>query len=186
MDLAVRTLRYLEVTIDCPLVLGGIDEPKLLTLTDASLASGPQQRSVIAFGSRLNEKAGLISAKVKATIYMSLSSFEAELNGHYEGFKDSARLMNVAKEMEFKINPIREIRNDNEKAVEFLKGEAEGKGVRHATLRLWYLREEVMKGDLEFNWESGLTIAADPMTKPQDAIGQANYRRDVQGLRLLE
>jgi hypothetical protein len=186
MDLAIRTIRYLEVTLDVPLVLGGVDEPQLITLTDASLASGPQQRSIIAYGTRLGEKAGFISAKVKATPYMSLSSFEAELNGHYGGFKDSARLKNVAEEMEFKLNPTRVMRNDNEKAVEFLRGEAEGKGVRHATLRLWYLREEIMKGDLDFTWESGETIAVDPMTKPQDANSQERFRRDVQGLRLLE
>jgi hypothetical protein len=108
------------------------------------------------------------------------------LNGHFEGFKQSKYLFNVANEMEFKLNPIRLIRNDNEKAVDFINGNAEGKGVRHAELRFWYLREECAKGDVDFTWESGLTIAVDSMTKCQDQVTQARFRADVQGLKLLE
>jgi hypothetical protein len=186
LDLAIRVIRYLECTIDCPLVLGGKGEQQLMTLTDASLATGPKKRSIIAYGSRLNPKAGFITAKVKATQYISLSSFECELNGHFEGFKQSKNLFNIAKELEFQLNPVRIIRNDNEKAVDFINSNADGKGVRHAELRFWYLREECAKGEIDFHWESGATIAVDSMTKCQDQVTQARFRADVQGLKLLE
>jgi hypothetical protein len=49
MDLAVRTGRYLEVAIDLPFFLGGEETPQLITLTDASIATGPQLSRIIAY-----------------------------------------------------------------------------------------------------------------------------------------
>ena len=120
-------------------------------------------------------------------VYVSvLSRFEAELNGLYEGFKESAKIRNYAEELEIEVDPVRIIYSGNEKAVEFINGDAEGKGVRHAMLRLMYLREECGKGDLLLLWQSGETIVVDGMTKPMDKVSTAVFRHDVQGLQLLD
>jgi hypothetical protein len=52
-------------TIGIPLVLGGRDSPKLITLSDGSLGTGPKGRSVIAYGTRLGQPSGFISVKVE-------------------------------------------------------------------------------------------------------------------------
>lgn len=185
IKLAERVIRYLEQTVDLPLVLGGTDKPQLCTSCDASLGTGPKSRSIIAIGTRLSEKSGFVSTKVKATDYMALSSFEGEINGYFEGFKMSAREMNIAAELEYQIDPIRVITGDNEKAIQFIKGEAEGKGIRHAMRRFSYMREEYQKGNINFNWQPGDGLVVDGMTKPLDVEGFLKFRFDALGHGLL-
>jgi hypothetical protein len=149
LKLGERVIKYLLQTIDVPLVLGGLERPQLHTYSDASLATGPKMKSVIAYGSRMCENSGFISCKVTSTPRMALSSFEGEINGYFESFKSSAREKNIASELGYEIDSVRVIIGDNEKGIQFIKSEAEGKGIRHAEKRFSYMREEMQLGDID-------------------------------------
>jgi hypothetical protein len=142
--------------------LGGHDPIELITYTDMSLNTAPNGKSVIAYGTRLGPRSGLISSKAKATVDVVLSSFEGELEGHingvrdneeksyciggmFEAFKQAASVMNLLIELdEYPI--LRTIYADNEAMVNFVKGDAQGKGMKHASLRLWYVRQQLERG----------------------------------------
>ena len=183
--LAERVIRYLGQTKDEPLVLGGFEPAQIRTLSDCSLGTGPKGRSIIAYGTRMSANSGFIATKVKATQYMALSSFEGEINGYFESFRTSARYLNIAKEMSYKVDPVRVIIGDNEKAIQFIKGEAEGKGIRHALRRFSYMREEFLKGSIDLQWLSGKILVVDAMTKVVDVEAYQRFRSDVLGHALL-
>ena len=184
--LAERVIRYLGQTMDEPLVLGGFEPAQIRTLSDCSLGTGPKGRSIIAYGTRLGTTSGFIATKVTATQYMALSSFEGEINGYFESFRTSARYANIAKEMSYKMDPVRVIIGDNEKAIQFIKGEAEGKGIRHALRRYSYMREEYLKGNIDLQWLSGKELVVDAMTKVVDVESFKRFRHDVLGQALLK
>jgi hypothetical protein len=186
LKLAERVIRYLGQTKDEPLVLGGCSPAQIITLSDCSLGTGPKGRSIIAYGTRMGPSSGFIATKVKATQYMALSSFEGEINGYFESFRTSARYANIAKEMSYKVDPIRIIIGDNEKAIQFIKGEAEGKGIRHALRRFSYMREEFSKGNIDLQWLSGKSLVVDAMTKVVDVEAFQRFRSDVLGHALLQ
>jgi len=144
-----------------------------------------------------------VCGKAKATVDIVLSSFEGELEGVQwgsennvavatkfviggltEAFKQTAATVNVLHELE--IYPeSRRVFSDNEAMVDFVNGEAQAKAMRHASLRLWYMRQCVNRG-FTLDWMSGLDICANPMTK---AVFQEEHRRhvyDVLGHALLE
>jgi Reverse transcriptase (RNA-dependent DNA polymerase) len=186
LKLAERVIRYLGQTKDEPLVLGGLTPAQIITLSDCSLGTGPKGRSIIAYGTRMGPSSGFIATKVKATQYMALSSFEGEINGYFESFRTSARYANIAKEMSYKVDPTRIIIGDNEKAIQFIKGEAEGKGIRHALRRFSYMREEFSKGNIDLQWQSGKSLVVDAMTKVVDVEAFQRFRSDVLGHALLQ
>jgi hypothetical protein len=183
--LSERVIRYLGQTKDVPLVLGGHEAAQITTLSDCSLGTGPKGRSVIAYGTRMSEKSGFIAVKVKATQYMALSSFEGEINGYFESFRTSAKFANIAKELSYPVEPMRVIVGDNEKAIQFIRGEAEGKGIRHALRRFSYMREEFLKGSIDLIWQSGKELVVDAMTKIVDVESFKRFRGDVLGHGLL-
>jgi hypothetical protein len=185
LNLSERVIRYLGQTKDEPLVLGGFEPAQIRTLSDCSLGTGPKGRSIVAYGTRMSMSSGFIATKVKATQYMALSSFEGEINGYFESFKTSARYANIAKEMSYPVDPVRVIIGDNEKAIQFIRGEAEGKGIRHALRRFSYMREEYAKGTIDLQWLSGKTLIVDAMTKVVDVESFERFRNDVLGHTLL-
>jgi hypothetical protein len=199
MRCAVRLVMYLYATRETNvLVLGGKDDIKIITYTDMSLNTGPNGRSVIGYGTRLGDKSGLVSGKCKATVDVVLSSFEGELEGvdygqennskianSYmiggltEAFKQAAGIQNVL--MELNQEPMeRQIYSDNDAMVKFVNGQAQGKGMKHAALRLWYMRQQVDRG-YNLNWMAGIDILANPMTKAVRREEQVRHVRDVMG-----
>jgi hypothetical protein len=163
------------------------------------LNTAPGGKSVIAYGTRLGLKAGLVSAKCKATVDVVLSSFEAELHGVDEGLLNNANIFRISGLMEaFKQNAStrnvlaelsqypsdRFVFSDNEAMVNFVNGNAKANGMKHATLRYFYVKEQIDRG-VELSWMSGKTILANPMTK---AVHQAEHEvhcKEVQGLLLV-
>jgi hypothetical protein len=180
--------------------LGGKERIELITYTDMSLNTAPNGKSVIASGTRLGPKAGLVCSKAKATVDVVISSFEGELEGHvmgveenekasysiggiFEAFKQAAGVMNILKELgEYDVK--RTVYADNEAMVNFVNGEAHGKGMKHASLRLWYIRQQTDRG-YELYWMSGTQILANPMTKAVHQDEQERHLWDVQGRGLL-
>ena len=212
LKVAVKLVLYLQDTITYPLVLGGYDRLEVLTYTDASLNTGPNGKSVIAYGTRLGVNAGLINAKATATVDVVLSSFEAELHGVNDGFTDNSAessiiLLNELKKNEknivglsdsYKDNAvtrnvlaelsefpdIRRVFSDNEAMVNFVNETADAKGVKHALLRLFYVRQEINRG-VDLYWMSGKDILANAMTKVVSKEEQEKFTNDVQGFNLL-
>jgi hypothetical protein len=70
--------------------------------------------------------------------------------------------------MSYKVDPIRIIIGDNEKAIQFIRGEAEGKAIRHALRRFSFMREEFSKGNIDLLWLSGKSLVVYAMTKVVD------------------
>jgi hypothetical protein len=185
LNLALHVVRYLDETKDLPLILGGTEPAQILSMSDASEGTGPKMRSVIAYATRMDPLSGWICSKVKATDKISLSSFEAEINGYFEMFKQSAKCANVASEMSYQVDPVRRMIGDNEKAIDFINGEAEGNGLRHAEKRFSYIRQEVLTGKVILQWVAGSTLIIDGMTKPITESDFRRYRSNILGHGLL-
>ena len=202
LKIVAKTVMYVYATREKNILwLGGRDRIEVLTYTDMSMNTGPKGKSVIAYGTRLGPKAGLVSSKAKATVDVVLSSFEGELEGHEfgaeanmqtthcigglaEAFKQGASVQNVLQEIK-QYPYARRIYADNEAMVDFVNGDAQGKGMKHASLRLWYIRQQIDRG-YTLDWTSGEFILANPMTKAVHVEEQDRHVIDVQGLKLLE
>jgi hypothetical protein len=160
---------------------------------------------VIAEFTRLGAGAGAVNAKCMATEDVHLSSFETELDGtaqafdanttvtdklkwNLEGvtrsFKTSARVSNILHEMDIK-NIKRIIYGDNEKCIQFVKREVEGKNVRHANLRLWYIRQELSRAGVQYEWMPGAKLDVNAMTKPVKTDELNRLRWNILGHSLL-
>ena len=134
---------------------------QVITATDAPIGTGPNSRSVLGVCTRLNT----LSCCVQAVSKVRLSTFEDELGGVVNAIKLSDTTVNIMRVMNFIAAAVQIVKCDNEKTVGFVTGETGGEGLRHAERKLWYAKTAVMKGNLDIVWESGKTIAADPMTK---------------------
>jgi hypothetical protein len=178
---AIHLLQYIDTTADVPLILGGIGEQKINITTDASLATGMKYRSVIAIGVKLCERWGCIMAKCWSTPHMCLSSLEGELNGYYKGMKTEASVRLFFEAFEFFINRVSTMKGDNLKCIEGINSDATLEGVRHAQIRVSYMREKIMSGDIELIFVPGKSLAIDGLTKVQDQDGQASMREYVLG-----
>ena len=200
MKMAARVILYLKSTREVQLILGGTDPLQILTTTDATLNTAPKGRSVIAFATRLGPRAGLISAKCRASVAVMLSTFESELHGVDKGVhkseevrlyltditeavKQAAGVSNMVVEMS-NLHLTTTVHSDNKAMVDFVNGKGQAKGIKHALLRLWYLREQIQKG-INLVWVEGKTILANPMTKAVHQSEHDIYTRNVQGYNLL-
>jgi hypothetical protein len=183
---AKGVIKYLNETIDLPLVLGGKETKRIITLSDVSEATAPRYRSVLAYSTRFSTNSGMITSKVKASERVVLSSMEGELTGYFESFKTSAKIGNLVSEFNWNLDPVRVIYGDNEKGVEFLNGDAKGDGIKHGDKRLSYLREEMATGSVELVWVPGDTLVVDGLTKSITNEQFVNMRHDLLGHKLLE
>jgi hypothetical protein len=186
MKMALYLLSYLYYSKDIPLVLGGVDKLQIITYTDSSTGTGPKGRSVSGLIGRLGSKAGAVCAKSHATHTVRLSSFESELEANAQGMKTSRRLDNTTTELMFEMSEQPVQFCDNEAMIDFVKGEGEAKGVRHMELRMWYIREQYARGNLDIQYMPGVLLCADKCTKACDRKEIEKFRYDVQGLELLE
>ena len=204
LRVAVKLVLYLYQSMSyTKLVLGGTDPLEILTYSDMSLNTAPNGKSVIGYGTRLGKHAGLVCGKCKASVDVVLSSFEGELEGvewaaknnssvdeklniaaMTESFKQSAMVTNVIMELGKFVNT-RKVFSDNEAMINFVNGKAQGKGMKHATLRLWYMRGQINRG-YELLWMSGKMILADGMTKCLPITEQEAHVKEVMGHRMLK
>ena len=186
MRMARCVLSYLNKTQDLPLVLGGSTEVNAVTFSDASLGTGPKGRSVLGNLTKLNEKAGAVSANSKATNVVFTSSFEVELDGATRGLKSNSRVVNVLTELGVQMSALPHLWSDNKAMVNFIHGEGVAKGVRHMELRMWYVRERYKQGNVVIDWMLGEEMPADKLTKLGSREEHEVFTRDIMGLGLLE
>jgi hypothetical protein len=209
IDVGLRLLEFLAATKDIPLVLGGRGKFEVVTQTDASHGTGPKCRGIIAEFTRISEGAGAVNAKATATDTIHLSSFEVEgmgtiqaydeqeivakkikgfdLQGTTNAFKTTARVVNELTELEYPVagDYPRTILGDNEKAITFIRSETEGKNVRHADLRLWYVRGQIRHSRVDYRWHQGTLLNVNAMTKVVNLQEQARFTWDIMGHALL-
>lgn len=184
LNMAKHCVAYLYGSKSVPLVLGGKFPVGVIADSDASLATAPKSRSVLAHGVRLGVNAGVISAKSSASTLVHTSSFEAELDSCSRGMKAVRYIGNLLTELGVvQTKPV--LYCDNAAMVNFVHGEGVAKGVRHMELRMWYVRDMYKLNKIDVRWKSGLVISADKLTKLATRIDQSEFRCDVQGLRLL-
>jgi hypothetical protein len=186
MNMARNVLSYLHTTKELPLVLGGSEELKVITYTDASLGTAPKGRSVVANLTKLNADAGAVSASTKATTVVFTSVFEPELDGATRGFKANSRIVNILKELRQKLSELPRLWSDNEAVVNFVRGEGVAKGVRHMELRMWYCRERYKDGSVLIDWMDGVQIPSDKLTKLATREEHEIFTRDIMGHSLLD
>ena len=186
MNMARNVLSYLHTTKELPLVLGGSEELKVITYTDASLWTAPKGRSVVANLTKLNADAGAVSASTKATTVVFTSVFEPELDGVTRGFKANSRIVNILKELCQKLSELPRLWSDNEAVVNFVRGEGVAKGVRHMELRMWYCRERYKDGSVLIDWMDGVQIPSDKLTKLATREEHEIFTRDIMGHSLLD
>ena len=190
LAMAEYCIGYLYNTKEYPLVLGGASEIRITGYTDASLATGPNSRSITGQIIKLNENAGAIHAKAKAGHQVLLSSFEAELDGTSNMMKSISRVSNAFDEMELSkiISVLRPnlAYSDNEAMLKFVRGEGVAKGVRHMEMRMWYVRDEYAKGNTALDWMQGGSIPTDKLTKLGTAEEHQVFCRNILGHNLLD
>jgi hypothetical protein len=92
----------------------------------------------------------------------------------------------VASEMGFDIDQVQLIYGDNEKAIEYLNGTAQGKGMRHAQKRLSYMRDDLAMSKIKLIWMSGKSLIVDALTKVTTHECYENFRYDAMGWQMLE
>lgn len=185
LDMAEYCIAYLNTTKDIPLVLGGEHPVRVVGYTDASLATGPNCRSVTGEIIKLNEHAGAISAKASAGHTVLQSSFEAELYGMVNVLKSVAGQRNVLDSIKEQYETPSLVYTDNEAMLKFVKGEGSARGVRHMAMRMWYAREEFAKQNVEGVHMPGVEIPTDKLTKLGNVEEHRVFTRKIQGLDLV-
>jgi hypothetical protein len=187
MDAALHLVGYLHTTMDYPLILGGQGAILLNAFSDASLGTGRKLRSIVCEIVKMDEdaKSGAISVKAGAIPDVSLSSFEAELEGQTRTVKTLRAIGNFLDDLDIvdRIKPSM-MYNDNEPALKFINRDGGAKGARHMQMRLWYVRLELMKGDINAKFIAGKELIADKLTKPTPRPEFEKFVRDVMGWRL--
>jgi hypothetical protein len=188
MKTARGVLSYLSHTRTLPLILGGVDQHNvdITGYSDASLGTGSKGRSVKAHLFKLSQQAGAITAKCGTSTSVYTSSFEAELDGVVTGMKTASRLMNILQEMNIiDFGNIATLYNDNQAMIKFVQGEGLAKGVRHVELRMFYVREKYMEGNILLRYMRSQELPADQMTKLGSKQSFIEFRHNILGLSLL-
>ncbi len=181
LRIAYYVIAYLKATVQMDLVLGGRTQLRVIAYSDASLGTGPKGRSIIGYFIRLGEDSGAVAEKARATMTVSLSSFEAEFDGAATAFKAIQRMVNVIMELQQKLHDIPKLLCDNRAMLEFIQGNSDAKAVRHMALRMWYVREKILKGDVLSEFLSGKRMPADKMTKVGDRAGFNEHVVQIMG-----
>jgi hypothetical protein len=184
--MAMYVLMYLMTYINAPLVLGGNQDIRIISSTDASYGTAPKGRSISGHLIRLNDISGVVLAKSKANTSVLSSSFDAELDGTANAIKSISRINNIMQESSISTHEQPLLWGDNESMIDFVvNAKKVAKGVRHMELRQWYIREKLLKGDVNMEHMSGKQISADKLTKLADKSSQLEHVIDIMGLKLL-
>lgn len=185
LNMAYYCVGYLYCTKDIPLVLGGTQPIQITGYTDASLGTGPKARSITSQLTKLGADAGAITAKATASQSVTLSSFEAELDGTTNLLKTTTRIDNKLNELGIHHIVPTQLYSDNDAMIKFIKGEGVAKGVRHMEMRMWYTREHYLTGNYLLDHMAGINIPTDKMTKLGSVNEHITFRDNVLGLCLL-
>ena len=176
---AIRLVGYLWETVNKALVLGG--DLNVRAYSDSSHGTSKEGRSICGSIIKFSEGAGAILAKTAVSLYVRLSSFEAEM----EAMNITVKLMNwvlkVKEDIIGRVTDIPVVYGDNRAMIDFVKEDGEAKGIRHIELKMYYVREEFRKGRFDLEFMSGVRIPADLLTKVGSSKDFGVFREYILG-----
>lgn len=165
MFLAVWVMDFLVGTIHTPLVLGGdILDPEVYA--DASFATLPERRSIVAHCAVTGRGSGAIYANVSSTKCAVTSIWEAELVAGCGGMDTALYLTKACQELEYAVPARRCVRVDNQAEVEWVKGSVSNKRSRHIDVKYYRARHLQEEGDISVEFVPTADNIADILTKP--------------------
>lgn len=176
---AIGTVGYLWETVELVLVLGG--DLNVRAYSDSSHGTSRDHRSVCGSVIKLSEQAGAVVAKSVVSIYVRLSSFEAEMEAMNVTIKLLNWILKVKEDLIGKVAEIPVVYGDNKAMVDFVKGDGEAKGVRHIEMKMYYVREEYVKKKFELEFMRGEIIPADLLTKVGSKSDFERFREYILG-----
>lgn len=185
LRMALYCVEYLSQSKDMPLVLGGRSDFGVIAYTDASVGTATKGRSTYGHAVKMSEEAGAIYAKSGTTLSVHLSSFESELDGMTSAMKSVTRVRNILSELRLEFAAVSTVYSDNKAMLEFVKGNAVAKNVKHMELRMWYIRDNYARGNVEVKYMPGVEIPVDKLTKLGDKAGHKKFVYDLLGHGLL-
>lgn len=145
LRVARKVTEYLNQSSDRPLILGGHAPIEVISYSDASQGTASRYRSTCASIISLGPSCGAIVAKIKITISTVTSTYEAELEAAASTMKHSACIVNILTELGIPLIHTPVLHVDNMACVHFLNGGNKAKASRHINLKLWFIRDSILK-----------------------------------------
>ncbi len=179
MKVAERVLGYLWGTCEMTLDLGG-EELDVVAMSDASYGTGKNGRSILGYLVKIGACSGAVASKSMMSGYVRLSTFEAEL----EALTAVTKMVKWVKLLICVI--IGEVKKaviyvDNETTISFVNNVVEVKAARHMELRMYWVREEIGKGNVRVEYMEGEILPADMLTKVVSRTRFRGFLKDLQG-----
>lgn len=181
LRIARKVVAYLEQTRDSPLILGGTTPIEVVAYSDASLGTATRCRSTCASVIKLGLTSGAVVAKTKTTISTVTSAYEAELEAAASTIKHISRVVNILTELGIQLHKPPIIHVDNMACVQFLQGGNKAKASRHINLKLWFIRDTILKGTISVEHEDGENQPADALTKVVDHAKFNHHMLNIMG-----
>lgn len=178
---AKRMLRYLKLTKDWCLRLGGDTDTPLIGYSDADWAGDPESRRstsgfVFSFGG------GVISWASRRQSSVTLSSMEAEFVALSETCQEGIWLRDLLRDFgEKQLHPTL-VYEDNQSCLAFVRTERCNRRSKHIDTREHFVRELCERKQIELKYCPTELMLADVLTKP---LGPQKHERFCQMLGLL-
>lgn len=158
-----RVLRYLKGTIDYKLIFKQHNVLTLQGFADADFANDQVDRkSISGYVFKLFGNTVSWSTKKQSTI--SLSTTEAELISLCTAAKEGVWIMNLLKELNFEINKFT-LFEDNIPCIRIAEEPRQHQRIKHVDIKYMFIRDLIMKNQLELKHLSSSDQVADVMTK---------------------
>jgi hypothetical protein len=124
-----------------PLVFGGCDDIRVHTYSDSSYGTGRDGRSISGHFTRRGPKSGAICGRSHLSRYTRLSVFSSELESLTGAVKSTMRFQYILHALQMQPDvPLQYA--DNKAMIDFVKSNAEAKGVRHPEIKMYFVREK--------------------------------------------
>ena len=160
-----RVYRYLKGTLDYTLKFTKEEEGKLKGCSDASWCTTKDKKSITGYLIRIQKN--IIGWRSKKQNMVTMSTCESELVAMAETVKEIKWTRNVLSELgeEKVIELPTTIEMDSAAGIDWLrKGDVSAR-TKHFERNLFYVREEVEKGNMAVEYINGKVIQADVLTK---------------------
>jgi len=156
---------YIQGTQNLGLELGGDKKVTLFGYSDASYIPHGDSRSQLAYCFFLNLNSGTICARTMKSTTVSHSSTEAEVKALDEAIRQSVWLRGFLKELGFPQNIATVIYVDNQSAQILAEQYRLGNNTSHMVMRLNYIHQEIVNGEVIIKYIDTTNQVADILTK---------------------
>jgi transposase InsO family protein len=157
---------YMQATQNLGLELGGDDKNiNLFGYSDASYLPHGDSRSQLAYCFFLNLNSGTVCARTLKSTSVSHSSTEAEVKALDEAIRQSVWLRGFLLEIGFPQNSPTLIYVDNQSAIILAEQYRLGNNTSHMVMRLNYIHQEILNGNVTVKFIDTENQVADILTK---------------------